>query len=94
MAHIFFGGEKASEEEAKRELEKHVKGVCDLIHTVRFESDDGGKHIVLYIEVEVINERLSPYIKEALHCAKWMGWRHMILKVPPGQIDAIIKKKD
>ena len=94
MAHIFFGGEKASEEEAKRELEKHVRGACDLVHAVRFESDDGGKHIVLYLEVEDTNNHLSPYIKEALHCPKWMGWRHMILKVPIGQIDAIISKKD
>lgn len=94
MANIFYSGEKAPEEEAKRELEKHVRGVCDLVYTVRFESDDGGKHIVLYLEVEDTSAHLPPYIKEALHCAKWMGWRHMIMKCPPESIGSIIKDKE
>jgi hypothetical protein len=94
MANIFFSGEKAPEEEAKRQLEKHVRGVCDLVHTVRFESDDGGKHIVLYVEVENPADFLEPYIKDALHTTKWMGWRHMIMKCPPGSIGSIIKDKE
>ena len=37
---------------------------------------------------------LEPYIKDALHTTKWMGWRHMIMKCPRGSIGSIIKDKE
>ena len=93
MANIYFSGKKAPEEEAIAALEKHVRGVCDLVYAVRGESDDGGRHLTLYIEVEDTSEFLPPYLKDALHDVKWMGWRFMILKVPPGMIDVIFTNK-
>jgi hypothetical protein len=94
MAHIFFSGKKAPEEEAIRELEKHVAATCDLVHVAKFESDDGGKHIASYVEVEDPSILLEPYLKDVLHHVKWMGWRHILIKVPPGQIEMIINKRD
>ena len=39
-------GEKTDKEEAKKALMQHAAGVFDGRFTVRFESDDGGNHIV------------------------------------------------
>ena len=91
MANKYFNGEKASNEEAKKKLMQHAAGVFDGRFTVRFESDDGGSHITLIVEVEDPNEDLDPFLVDALGHTKWMGWRYIIKKVPPGYIDAIIE---
>ena len=94
MANIFFAGEKASRQEAERSLRQHVAAVCDLRFTVKFESDDGGNHIVLYIEVEDPASVLDPGTRDAV-CgpAKWEGWRYMVMKCPIGYIEAIVENK-
>ena len=92
MANIYFAGDKETKEKAKSELIKHVKAACDLYHVVRFESDDGGNHLVLYLEVGEPNDPLDPYLKEALHTPQWMGWRFILIKVPYGYIDALVTK--
>ena len=94
MANIYFAGEKAPKEEARRELIKHVRSVCDLEHMVCFESDDGGSHIVIYVEVLVPSDPLSHFHKESLCMNKWMGWRQMVIKCPIGSIGTTIKIKD
>ena len=90
MANKYFSGEKASKIEAERSLRQHVAGVCDLRFTVRFEQDDGGSHICLYVEVENPSDPLDAPLVEALHFSKWEGWRYLIIKCPIGYIDAMI----
>ena len=91
MANIFFSGEKADKKEAKKQLMLHIAGVFDGRYTVRFESDDGGNHITLIIEVEEPSQTLDNFLSDAISFPKWMGWRYLIVKVPPGYIDAILE---
>ena len=91
MANIYFSGEKAEQETAKKKLMQHAAAVFDGRFTARFESDDGGSHIVLVIEVEEPAEPLDSFLRESLSEPKWMGWRYIIKKVPPGYIDAILE---
>ena len=84
-------GEKSDKDEAKKALMQHAAGVFDGRFTVRFESDDGGNHIVLVLEVEEPSEQLPNFLSDALWDSKWMGWRYIIKKVPPGYIDAILE---
>tara|TARA_B100001250_G_C19706922_1_gene747377 strand:+ start:82 stop:378 length:297 start_codon:yes stop_codon:yes gene_type:complete len=90
MASLHFRGEKADKHEAEKKLMMHTAGVFDGRFTVRFESDDGGTHIVLVIEVEEPSKPLDRFLSDALWDSKWMGWRYIIKKVPPGYIDAIL----
>ena len=52
-------GEKASKEDAERSLRKHVAGIWDGRFDVKFESDDGGTHIVLYMEVDNVDQAID-----------------------------------
>ena len=70
MASLHFRGEKADKHEAEKKLMMHTAGVFDGRFTVRFESDDGGTHIVLVIEVEEPSKPKSPRI--ALQKLKWL----------------------
>jgi len=94
MANLYFATEKASKDEARKTLIEHVKSVCDHKTMVCFESDDGGSHIVIYIEVLVPSDPLPPFLKEALLHSKWLGWRQMVIKCPIGSIGHTIKIKD
>ena len=94
MANLHFAGEKETKEKALSALTKHVKATCDVPHVARFEADDGGNHLVLYLEMGEPSDPLDPYLKEALHTPIWMGWRFILLKVPYGYIDAFITKAD
>ncbi len=90
MASKFFSGEKASKEDAEKSLMQHAAGIFDGRFHVRFESDDGGTHIVLILEVEEPSEPLPDFLRDGLTEPKWAGWRYIIKKVPPGYIDAIL----
>ena len=92
MANLFFAGEKAPKPEAEAALRTHVANACDYRFTVKFESDDGGNHINLYLEVEEPSQQLPPFIVDALYQPKWMGWRYLITKCPIGYIDAILER--
>jgi len=84
-------GEKADKKEAEKKLRMHTAAVFDGRFTVRFESDDGGTHIAVVLEVEDPSKSLEPFLSDALDGGKkWMGWRYLIVKVPIGYIDAII----
>jgi len=87
----FVLGEKSNKDEARKELMRHAAAVFDGRFTVRFESDDGGNHIVLVIEVEEPSKQLDPFLSDALWDSKWLGWRYLIKKVPVGYIDAILE---
>ncbi len=93
MANIFFSGEKASKAQAEKTLRQHVAGVCDLRFTVKFEQDDGGSHICLYIEVEDPDAQLEQGVSDALYAPKWEGWRYIILKCPIGYISGVLENR-
>jgi hypothetical protein len=91
MGGKYWSGEKASKEEAERKLETHVRGVYDKIFAVRFASDDGGNVIELVIERENPKEQIEAGLRSLLDFGpKWMGWRAILVKVPPGYIDCFI----
>jgi hypothetical protein len=94
MANLYFSDEKATKEEARKTLTEYVEGVCDREYMVCFESDDGGTHIVIYVECEVPSDPLPAFLRDALHHSKWLGWRQMVVKCPPGSIGTTIKIRD
>jgi hypothetical protein len=84
-------GEKASKEEAIDSLTELIGSIYNGVYHVRNTSDDGGQIIELVVEVEDPSKQLEPHLKDLLYVgSKWKGWRTLILKVPPGYIDAII----
>ena len=93
MANIFFAGDKAPKQEAINALTLRISEYYDGRYEVVSASDDGGTH--LEIQVEVSSPSLSfddqvcnfPPLFDLI--PKWMGWRTVILKVPPGYIDSI-----
>jgi hypothetical protein len=86
----FTSGEKASKKDAEESLRAHAAAIYDGVFDVKFESDDGGNMITLYLEVEEPSEQLDPFIHDALWSIKWKGWRFIITKCPPGYIDAVL----
>tara|TARA_Y100000592_G_scaffold73359_1_gene114246 strand:- start:2400 stop:2696 length:297 start_codon:yes stop_codon:yes gene_type:complete len=90
MASKFFSGKKADPQTAISKLMQHTAGVFDGRFHAKVESDDGGSHITLYVEVEDPNKPMDSFLVDALHVPKWMGWRFILCKCPPGYIDAIL----
>jgi hypothetical protein len=93
MANKYFSGEKAPREEAISKLMQHVAGLFDGRFLARITSDDGGPHVTLYLEVENPNLPIEPFLRDALHNPKWMGWRFIIAKCPPGYVDGVLLSK-
>jgi hypothetical protein len=87
---VFDLGEKASKEEAEKGLRRHAAGIWEGRFDVKFASDDGGNHIVLYLEVEDTTEAIDAAISDILWFPKWMGWRYLMMKCPEGYIDYIL----
>ena len=58
---------------------------------VRFETDDGGKHVVINSEEGPEGER--PW-KGDFSKADCRGWRVIRMTVPPGYIDTFMHKKN
>lgn len=96
MASQFFSGKKADPQTAISKLMQHAAGIFDGRFHALIKSDDGGSHVVLYLEVDEPNDPLDSFLVDALHVPKWMGWRFILCKCPPGYIDAILlaKKRD
>ena len=93
MANRFWVGEKAKFKDAKRDLAKTIVEIYDGHFDIRMESDDGGSHMCLYVEVEdpsvtMTHEGLYKFLYTH---AKWQGWRFIMIKCPIGYIDAIIR---
>jgi len=93
MSKKFRLGDKAPKQEAEKTLRVHAAAACDFRFTVRFENDDGGSVICLYIEVEEPSKALDTGIRDALVEPWWLGWRYVIVKVPIGYIDAVLEGK-
>jgi|JYMV01.1.fsa_nt_gi hypothetical protein len=83
-------GEKAPEKEAIKALSLLVVGIYDGTFAIKKETDDGGGHLNLYLEVDNTSKSLDPLLHDVLWHAKWQGWRYMITKCPKGYIEAII----
>ena len=90
-------GEKTPKQEAINELvlmiSNYYGGRYEVIHT----HDDGGSLLEVQVEVPVVNDNLLEQIPDFPFFdmwPKWMGWRVVICKVPPGYIDAITHRKD
>ena len=90
MSSRHFSGEKAPKKEAEKALMVHTAGVFDGRYAVKFDNDDGGSVINLYLEVEEPSQPLPAFLSSALFKPKWMGWRYVITKCPPGYIDSIL----
>jgi len=90
MAHIYWTGDKAPEEEVKKALMEEMVDCTDNAFTVKKESDDTSTHMSVYVEKKdtskntdfVWNKQLPP---------KFMGWRLLIIFVPVGYIKNVME---
>ena len=90
MANLFFSGEKASKEDARKALMEHIADNWPSAFTVDFHSDDGGDMIRAILEFDDPNEIMSDELRNRF-AAKFMGWRMVVLKVPRGHIGVFFK---
>lgn len=98
MANLFFAGDRAPKQEAINALILKIGEYFMGRYEVRTASDDGGVHLEIQIEVPSPNTNFEDQVKDfpPLYdvIPKWMGWRTILLKVPPGYIDAITNRSD
>jgi hypothetical protein len=91
MASRHFSGEKLSKDETIKKVTRYVVDIFDGRFTVKFDSDDGGTVLNVYLEVETPSLPLEGYLQDAFKHTKWHGWRYVVTKVPPGYIEAILE---
>ena len=92
MANLFFSGEKASKEDARKALMEYIADNWTGTFTANFHTDGGGIHIQAVLEFEDTNELMSDELRSKFP-AKFMGWRMVVLKVPRGHIDVFYADK-
>ena len=80
-----------SAEMAAELIKKQISAITDARIHARPESDDGGKHIVLYIEQHTPDSTLDPLVKENRAALQEHNWRLVTVKVPIGMIEVIIE---
>jgi hypothetical protein len=88
----FFAGKKAPKQTAINELLLLISNHYDGRYEVLACSDDGGALLDVQVEVAVVSDELevhAPNFPFFDIWPKWMGWRVVITKVPPGYIDTI-----
>ncbi len=96
MSKFSIGG-KAPKQEAINELILKISNYCECRYEVFFTHDDGGALLEVQIEVPVVNNDLFEQIPDFPMFdiwPKWMGWRVVVAKVPPGYIDSITLRTD
>lgn len=91
MAHINRMKRTLKAEEAAELIEKTVSAVTDARIYARPESDDGGRHITLFIERYDPDSPLDPLVKEACTALQQHNWRLVTVKVPIGMIEVIVE---
>jgi len=92
MANIFFNGEKAEKQIAINEMLVHISNYFDGRFEVIAKSDDGGNHLEVQVEMDEVSSTIEsehPSFPFNEIWPKWMGWRTLVVKVPPGYIDSI-----
>tara|TARA_R110002074_G_scaffold154423_1_gene309962 strand:- start:88 stop:387 length:300 start_codon:yes stop_codon:yes gene_type:complete len=88
----FTQGEKAPKQDAINELLVMISNYYNGRYEVRGCSDDGGNMLEVQVEVPNVSkafEEQAPDFPFFDIWPQWMGWRVVIVKVPPGYIDAI-----
>ncbi len=91
MASRHFSGEKLSKKETINEVRKYVVDIFDGRFCVKFDNDDGGTVLNVYLEVETPALPLEGLLQDAFSHTKWHGWRYVVTKCPIGYIDAILE---
>ena len=89
MAHITRMKRTLAASEAVRIIERSVRAVTDARIMARRESDDAGKHIVLYIERPFPEEPLPDLVKDACTVLQEHHWRLIPVKIPVGWIQVM-----
>ena len=85
MANLAFGGNKASQKEAKKALMQVLAENWTGAFTVDIYSDGGGAIIRAIVECADTDAHLDKALVDKLP-PKFMGWRLVILKVPIGHV--------
>ena len=91
MGSRHFDGEKLNKEETIQKVIRYVVDIYDGRFCVKFDNDDGGSVLNVYLEVEQPSQPLGAFLQDAFKHSKWHGWRYVVTKVPPGYIDAILE---
>ena len=92
MASSFFSGERAPKQKAINDMLIHISNYFNGRFEVIAASDDGGNHLEIQIEMDDVAatiESQHPDFPFRDIWPKWMGWRTLVAKVPPGYIDSI-----
>ena len=88
----FFTGEKVEKQVAINELLVMISNYYDGRYEVIACFDDGGSMLEVQVEVSEVGNTMEEQVPDFPFFEiwpKWMGWRVVITKVPPGYIDAI-----
>ena len=91
MASRHFSGEKLDKKDTIKKVSQYVVGIFDQRFCVKFDNDDGGTVLNVYLEVDEPSQPLGGFLQDAFKHSKWYGWRYVVTKVPPGYIDAILE---
>ena len=92
MANIYWNEERAPHKEVYAALMKELVDCTDDAFDVKFGGDGAGAHVSVYVEAE--SERRDPYSWKKRLPPKFMGWRTVIIFVPPTYISVILNKKE
>ena len=90
-------GEKAEKQTAINELTLMISNYYGGRYEVLASADDGGTHLEVQIELPDVSQSISSQAPDFPFLdiwPKWMGWRLVVCKVPPGYIDAITNRTD
>jgi hypothetical protein len=90
-------GEKAPKQEAINELVLMISNYYGGRYEVFRVMDDGGALLEVQVEVPEVSrtiESQAPDFPFFEIWPKWMGWRVVMCKVPPGYIDTITNRTD
>jgi hypothetical protein len=93
----FSQGEKAAKQTAINELVVMISNYYGGRYEVLAVADDGGTLLEVQVEVEEVSKDIASQAPDFPFFdiwPKWMGWRVVVCKVPPGYIDAITNSAD
>lgn len=93
----FVQGNKTPKQQAINELVLMISNYYGGRYEVLATADDGGTLLEVQVEVPEVSNSLdsqAPDFPFFEIWPKWMGWRVVICKVPPGYIDAITNRAD